>query len=258
MCDQSQVRPIFIIGCPRSGTTLLRLMLDSHPNISCGPETGFLIDMERILGHHWSHLELYGFDRDYWRRKIAEFFASYHLEYTHGQRKRRWAEKTPHYTPHLPFILSLFPSSQIVHMIRDGRDVVASHRNRWGYKEALRSAKRWRQFVTVGCEFGKHAAADQYHEVRYENLVNDPETTLRSLLAFLEEPWDDQVLHHLQAPHDIQPTYALFTEKRRSQGKEQSPIYDSRIGAWRRELDPFLKLIFYLWSGPLLRELGYV
>ncbi|HEV8165823.1 MAG TPA: sulfotransferase, partial [Actinomycetota bacterium] len=59
-------RPIFIVGCQRSGTTLLRLILDAHPNISCGPETRFLEDLARITGDgNWPRMRLFGFPKEY-------------------------------------------------------------------------------------------------------------------------------------------------------------------------------------------------
>ena len=67
-------RLIFIVGCPRSGTTMLRLILDAHSNISCGPETDFLVEFGRSLENHWPHLELYGFEQAYWEQKTADFY----------------------------------------------------------------------------------------------------------------------------------------------------------------------------------------
>jgi hypothetical protein len=256
--DRGEARPIFIVGSPRSGTTLLRLMLDAHPHISCGPETSFLIDMERIVRHHWSHIELYGFSREYWRDKIARFFASFQVEYAARRGKRRWADKTPHYTPHMDFIAALFPDAQFVHIIRDGRDVVASCRQRWGYGSAFRGIQRWKAYVSAARAFGQRAPADQYHELRYEDLVANAEGVVRDLLAYLHEPWDERVLDYMRAPHDIQPTYPAHVCKRRISEAGQGSIYASRVGAWRRELDPVLKLAVYLWAGKLLRELGYV
>ena len=66
--------PIFVIGSPRSGTTLLRLILDSHPRISCGEETHFLRDLGSIVGRHWDLVATYGFDRDWWLARIAGFY----------------------------------------------------------------------------------------------------------------------------------------------------------------------------------------
>jgi hypothetical protein len=249
-------RPIFIIGCPRSGTTLLRLLLDSHRHISCGPETSFLTDLKPILGHHWAHLKLYGFPKAYWRQKIARFFETFQTEYAQKRGKRRWAEKTPQYTPHLDFIMSLFPNCQLVHIIRDGRDVVVSYKDRWGYRAALRSILEWRSYIIAAQSFGKQVGPDQYHELRYEDLVTNPESTLRQLLDYLDEPWDEQMLSYMLSAHDVQPTYAAHIEKQR-QPDDLSSFYTSRIGIWQQELPMSLQVVFRLWSGHLLKALGY-
>src|SRR6185369_10132715 len=72
--------PIFVIGAPRSGTTLLRLILDSHPRISCGEETHFLRDLGAIVGRHWDLVSTYGFDRDWWLRRIAAFYEDFQAD----------------------------------------------------------------------------------------------------------------------------------------------------------------------------------
>ena len=79
--------PIFVVGCQRSGTTMLRLILDSHPRISCGPETRFLEDMERIVGADWNRLSQYGFPREEWLRRIAGFFGGIQQDYAHALEK---------------------------------------------------------------------------------------------------------------------------------------------------------------------------
>jgi hypothetical protein len=83
--------PIFIVGCQRSGTTMLRLILDSHSRISCGPETRFLEDMERIVGSDWKRLSQYGFPREEWLRRIAGFFGGIQHDYAVSRGKQRWA-----------------------------------------------------------------------------------------------------------------------------------------------------------------------
>src|ERR687887_297180 len=81
--------PIFIVGCHRSGTTLLRLVLDSHPDVSCGPETRFLTELLAITGDkQWPHLQQYGLPRAWWQQRIAEFFGSVHGEYARRRGKR--------------------------------------------------------------------------------------------------------------------------------------------------------------------------
>src|SRR5438270_13758687 len=77
----TSTRPIFIVGCQRSGTTLLRLMLDSHQNISCGPETRFLQDFAKLTSESWARLSPYGLPKSYWLDKAAQSSAYFHDGY---------------------------------------------------------------------------------------------------------------------------------------------------------------------------------
>jgi hypothetical protein len=251
--------PIFIVGCQRSGTTLLRLILDAHPNISCGPETRFLADLANITAdRNWQRMRLYGFPKQYWHQRIAALFDTFQSEYAHARGKVRWADKTPRYALCVDYLNELFPTCQVVHIIRDGRDVVASHRNCWGYLSALKAVRKWPWYVRAARASGARLSAEgRYHEVRYEDLVTDPKTTLHKLLDFLGEPWDDAVLEHDRWPHDVQPRYLDFTSSRRITNAQQPTIYRSRVGAGRRELDPLLRLLVTLLAGRTLRELGY-
>ncbi len=252
-------RPIFIIGSARSGTTLLRMMLDSHPRISCGEETKFLADLAPILGDHWRLLSRYGFERDWWLERIRDFYGGFQAAYLAKRGKgRRWAEKTPGYTLHLAFVDELFPDAQYVHIIRDGHDVVASFRERWGYRAGVRAANSvWAHYVRTARTFGATLPADRYHELRYEALVGDPEGTMRALLEFLGEDWDPQVLRFDEIPHDTTDHYAAFTAERREVGGDRAAIYRSRVGVGRRRLDPVLRGLLYRSSRSLLAELGY-
>lgn len=253
----SRRAPIFVVGCQRSGTTLLRLILDAHPNISCGPETRFLADLAHVTGGSWRRLSQYGFPKQYWHAHIAAMFDAIKRDYASRAGKSRWADKTPMYALSLEFIDRLFPTCQVVHVIRDGRDVVASHRDRWGYLAALKAVRKWPRYVHTARAAGAAMTPDRYHEVRYEDLVNEPEKTLRELLAFLDEPWDQAVLSHDRAQHDVPERYRRFASSRRRTAAGQGPIYRSRVGAHRRELDPLLRLLLRVVSGPTLRELGY-
>lgn len=254
--NKNQV-PIFIVGCPRSGTTLLRLILDSHPHISCGPETKFLVDFNKIVNQYWSTVKLFSFDKLYWYHKTADFFNSFQQEYLEKRGKKRWAEKTPAYTMNLDFINFLFPNCQIVHIIRDGRDVVASHRSRWGYKSSIKAITRWSQYITYARNFGKTITPDRYIEIRYEALICQTETTLKTLFEYLNEPWDSIVLRYDQVDHDVNEVYKISTEAHHQEHNYQSLIYSSQIGVGERNLDWLLKTLFYWQNGKLLKELGY-
>ena len=250
-------RPIFVVGCQRSGTTLLRLMLDSHPHISCGPETRFLDDFAKLTEESWDRLGLYGFPKSYWYEKCAEFFDSFQTEYAKGRGKTRWADKTPRYALSLDFIDSLFPTSQVVHVVRDGRDVVASHRDRFGYRSAVKAVEKWPRYIRAARAFGERVPTDRYLEVRYEALVSDPETEMRRLLRFLSEPWDPAVLDFEDAPHDVAGRYRDFSAGRRRTAGDAAAVYGNRVGAHHRENDPVLRLLFALRARRTLRSLGY-
>jgi Sulfotransferase family len=250
--------PIFVVGCHRSGTTLLRLMLDSHPNISCGPETRFLADFAHLTRESWEQLSLYGFPKEYWHHQIAALFDSFQTDYAHSRGKTRWADKTPRYALLLDFINELFPTCQIIHVIRDGRDVVASHRYRWGYISALKAVEKWPRYIRAVRQIGEQLPADRYYEVRYEQLVTNTEPTIRALLAFLDEPWDQAVLEYDKAPHDVRKRYAAFTTTRREATNDAAAVYQSRVGAHKKESDPLIQLLITLRGGKMLRELGYV
>ena len=168
MSDSPSSAPIFIVGCQRSGTTLLRLMLDSHRNISCGPETRFLRELEPIIGANWHRISRFGFSREYWISKLAEFFDSFQSEYAAARGKTRWADKSPLYALILPFIWELFPDAQVIHVIRDVRDVTASHRTAFGYKAALGAPLKWRRYIEGTRETAAGVTASAYYEVRYE------------------------------------------------------------------------------------------
>jgi hypothetical protein len=249
--------PIFIVGCQRSGTTLLRLMLDSHPRISCGPETGLLSDLAALQRRNAGYLRNYGLPDEYWDAKFAQFFDSFKTDYASSKGKARWADKTPKYALSLDYILRLFPACQIVHMVRDGRDVVASHRDRWGYWSAIKATVKWPRYINAARAAGAEVGAQRYIEIKYEDLVGEPESTVRSLLEFLREPWDAGVLEHDKKPHDIADHHAGFVAGRRASAQEPSAIYKHRVGAHKHELDPLLRLLFRLFSNRTLSELGY-
>ncbi|MFO1540960.1 MAG: sulfotransferase family protein [Chloroflexota bacterium] len=249
-------RPIFIIGAPRSGTTLLRLILDSHPSISCGEETHFLRDLEPIVGRHWRMLGPYAVPRDWWLARIRALYTDFQAQVLAGRGKRRWAEKDPTYTLVLPFIAELFPDALYVHVVRDGRDVVASFRDRWGWRSAARAANgEWARYVRAARALANGPTAPRYRELRYESIVADPEGTLRPLFAFLGEAWDPAVLRFDEQEHAATERYARFTDQRRREGGDTGAIYRSRVGAGGRRLDPALRLLLRRSAGDLLRTL---
>lgn len=251
--------PIFVIGSPRSGTTLLRLVLDAHPRISCGEETHFLRDLEAIVGRDWSLVSTYGLDRDWWLDRIRALYGDFQTAVLARSAKGRWAEKDPTYTLLLDFIDELFPDACYVHLVRDGHDVVASFRDRWGYVSAARAANtEWARYVGAARALGRRLPVSRFLELRYERLVADPELEAKRLFAFLGEAWHPGVLEIDPERHTATERYRWFTAQRRRAGGEETAIYRSRVGAGASSLDPFLRTLLRRRHGPLLRELGYL
>lgn len=242
-------RPIFIVGCSRSGTSLLRSIIGSHSKIACGPETHFLNDLERYIEKKgWERLQRYQFPKEFWYEKISDFFHGFKMEYAMKEGKERWAEKTPSYGYILSFINSLFPNCQIIHIIRDGRDVVASHRDRWGYWSALKATRKWKTTIQIIRNYGSNLPSNRYYEIKYEELVQNPEITLKELFQYLDEPWEANLLEEGAYENEL-------TKSRRQLDAQKSVFYTVRIGEGKRSLDPLLKTLFSFQSRELIQEL---
>jgi hypothetical protein len=105
-------------------------------------------------------------------------------------------------------------------------------------------------------QFAPKVGPDRFLEVRYEALVADTEKTMRQVLEFVGEPWDDAVLHHTDHQHDVMERYDSYTSKRRSQ-KGEGAVYRSRVGGGRKANDPLMKLLLRIRAGTTLERIGY-
>lgn len=257
--------PIFVGGAGRSGTTLMRVILDSHPQIACGPELKVIPRVcqmwEEFQTAFLPTLKEYSLKR----RDINALFRQLVLglleKYQEQSGKARIAEKSPNnvfYFDHLHF---LFPDSPLLHIIRDGRDVVCSllqmdWRNpktgqRLEYtQDAGKAAQYWGRAIQAGrAARQKPSLAGRYLEVRYEELVSKPEETLRPVFEFLGEPWDPVVLK--------------FHEQKRNLAGESSAaqvsqeLYQSAVARWQKDLKPEDKQAVKNTVGDLLVALGY-
>jgi Sulfotransferase family len=258
--------PIFIGGAGRSGTTLIRVMLDAHPRICCGPELKILPQLallhRDLTTTFASIMQSYGNSPTDLQPAFREFIEALVANFLRRSGKPRWAEKTPHNVTVMLELGTIFPDARFLHIVRDGRDVACSlvtmnwinprTGQKVDYIQSVRNAARyWRDIVRCAREQAAHRSlAGRVLEVRYEALVADAEHTLRYVLQFVDEPWDPAVLTY----HD---------EKRQHEPREQStlqvskPVYGSAVGRWRTEMTREDKIAFKAEAGELLRELGY-
>jgi hypothetical protein len=277
---------VFIVGCPRSGTTLLKRMVNAHPAISITRETHWVTRLmkgedaasvtqpatpallARMRGDkRFRRLKI---DTAPLERMVAGDRPASYAELVravydqHGERKGKplVGDKTPRYVRDIPVLHELFPDARFAHLIRDGRDVcssVLSWRNErgrrivtsfstWDEEPVMTTALWWEQLVRLGREAGTPLGPDRYHEIRYEALVTAPEETCRALCEFLGVSEDEHMLGFHEGRTRDDPGLSAKRAWR--------PITPG-LRSWRIEMAATHVEAFEAAAGGLLDELGY-
>src|SRR3954470_7867543 len=192
--------PIFVVGAMRSGSTLFRLILDAHPHISITEETGFMGGLAAAKqipnwarGRGW--YERLGFTEQEFDDRLRDFYAGMFERHARSQGKQRWGEKTPFHSRHIQQMAEVFPDAVFVGIVRHPGAVVHSlvRTFHYGIEDA---AAYWdttnREILRRGLELGR----ERFALLRYEDLVQHPEPTLRDLVDWLGEKWSDDLLRH--------------------------------------------------------------
>jgi len=260
----------FFVGCGRSGTTLVRALVDAHPAMAVPPESHFVVALAPGRGG--------GFDPAVFVSALAasERFALWELDraavaaavagvgsypdavrsvfalWADRQGKARYGDKTPGYVVHLPVIAGLFPEAVVVHVVRDGRDVAASFVELGWASTAEEAALHWRLRVSRGRRAGRALGPGRYHELRYEDLVAEPERTLRALCDAISLPFSPAMVDHRAGAAEVARTTS-HPEYHRHLGE---PV-TADLRDWRRDLDPSTVARVELLAGPVLAEGGY-
>ncbi len=278
----------FIVGAPRSGTTLLRLMLDAHPAMAVPPETHFLFQAvqlpsvgdelrrelyQTIVGaRQWLDFHLDG-PRLWAELSQADPFTlgdgirCFYRVYAERFSKGRYGDKTPMYGTLIPALSVLLPEARFIHLIRDGRDVVASNVDVWwGNRSCVAEYARW--WLDAVTEIRRHGVGRQnYLELRYEDLVETPAEKLREVCDFLDLPFEQGMLNYHKS---AQKRLAELGDIRHIDGRllsrelrvsthpyVSSPPDSSRAGRWRTALSGEEIQVVQTIAGELLDDLGY-
>lgn len=256
-------------GAPRSGTTLLRKLLDRHPDISSGVETKLFVPAAFNLAWLAQAYDIPPSELEAMRRSSpsqAAFIDAFASRVLTASGKRRWAEKTPQNIRHLDWISERFPRASIVHIIRDGRDAICSMRQhpdwRWvdgAWHKVLVPrplawhAQRWLDDTRAGIAWRGDA---RYVEVRYEDLVADPVAVLRDTCEGIGATADDSWLRVVTGA-DGGAEGPGSTGGRVGQPDYEGAVRDASVGRWRAELSPGEQLEVERLCASRLRELGY-
>jgi hypothetical protein len=282
-----------VVGAPRSGTTLLRLMLDAHPELAIPPETGFLAAAAGLKGEGdslrralfelitqfpqeapaWADFGIAAGEFEEALARIEPFTCAagvraFYRLYAERQGKTRYGDKTPGHAKHLAAIENLLPEAHFIHLIRDGRDVALSWREQWFApgREIETLAREWQSWVRAARERG--ARCRRYLEVRYEELIQEPRAALARICTFLELEFDEAMLAYYErspqrlAEHverrRVDGSLVVSREDRlRQQARTMQPPDCERVFAWRREMSSQEQARFMTVAGGLLGELGY-
>jgi len=262
--------PIFIIGNPRSGTTLLRLMLNNHQNIIVPPECGFAVWFyEKYHAIRFSESIIDSFVQDVsvarkietWKldyAKLREYIiASNVSSYAQavsavyefyglsiGKNFHRWGDKNNFYLHHIEILYALYPSAQFIHIVRDGRDIACSYKALRKSKMVSKYApdlpvdineiaREWTENIQKIRQSFEKLSPAQVFEVRYEDLVSQTTQELHRICRFLGEPYDPAMeLYYVKNQMENQEPVEFLQWKAKTLEKPT----DSEVGKYQREL----------------------
>ncbi|MEV4636016.1 sulfotransferase [Actinoplanes sp. NPDC049548] len=251
-------RPIIVVGCPRSGTTMLQLMLHAHPRIAIPPETRFVLaayrerqefgDLRmpenrralarRIVDRQETRFCDLGLDPEETVERIAaaqgtlgSVLGTIFQQYAARFGKPRWGDKRPAYLHNVDILLRLFPDAQFINIVRDGRDCVASLKEMsWHRKDIYATVAAWARAVDDARRAARKLGSSQWYELRYEDLVADPHGRLRELCAYLGEDYDAAMAEPSTVAQVAVPSFKTW------HARTHTPVTTQRVQSWQSRL----------------------
>jgi len=260
--------PLFIVGCPRSGTTLVLRLIRDYLDVGFGRDDGRFVRFKNLIDHygdlnHTANLasllhDIFAEDdfRERFRgltldpeemmaamekRTYSEVVRHIYAAFALIQGKARWGDKTPRYVFHMGELLDMFPDAKFVHVIRDGRDVALSlFRMPWGApRNCYVAAKYWKERTSAAQACGDVIGEEKYLEVKYEHLLTDPISVFQEILDFGCFDIDrDQVVGRFRK-------------------EMHTTLNRDNFDKWKTNLSASEVRVFEQMAGDKLRELGY-
>ncbi len=275
MSSQQPVFPIFI-GSGRSGTTLVQAIFSAHPDLAITHESQFIPrladrpygkdgkfaadmfvrDLNRIPDYRRLEIDERALLSDLHDRPPADYADAVRRvfqQYAAARGKARYGDKSPGYVLHMERLAVLFPEARFVHVIRDGRAVALSYvETKFGPKDVPAGALYWQRRVTIGRSSGAKLGKDRYREMKYEDLVSDPERVVRELSPFLELDFDPAMLRYFEQGEQLRSETADPTAH---QSLALPPTKGLRN--WKEQMSPKDAATFEVLAGKTLASFGY-
>ena len=273
-------QPFFIISPGRSGSTLLRSMLAVGGQIAIPPESQVIpLSIRRYNALHflgWEDLSrliisLFESHRNFqmWQitllvayqtvlslpenerslaRIIDEIFSCYKAQQFPDA--EIWGDKSPLNSIYLPWIILTFPYARYLHLLRDGRDVVASMMEKGGIT-LKHATRRWNSSIRNAINLRNQLPVEQFLEVRYEQLVTKPTDTLEEVCQFIGIDYQAAMLDFWKSDTTIEHRYKI------AHRNLEMPVFENSVGKWETRLSSKQQAYVLRMTVPLLRKLGY-
>lgn len=274
----------FVVGAGRSGTTLLRMMLDAHSSLAIPSETHFApavraferggprAAVEKIVGNVlWDDYNLPA--EEFARRvelrrpsEVGDVLRTFYELYAERRGKPRWGDKSPYYVAIMTNIEEILPEARFVHVVRDGRDIALSTIPLWfGANDVAGVAREWVEKLASARRQAR--ALPHYTEVRYEDLVRDPPAVLKRVCEFLQIEWEPSMLdYHREAPQRLATELGDARLEGRLVSRDERlgihrlldrPPQPERVERWRGEMSSADVRTFEEIAAPTLEAFGY-
>lgn len=252
-------RPVFVGACPRSGTTMLRTMLNTHPSLAMPRETRFLLEMykgrkkfgdlrveanqrkaaEFIVKRKESWFGRFGVDEALAMDRLMKapptlgsIIGSAFMLYAEAQGKPRWGDKRPTLIMYETGVFDMFPDAQFVNLVRDPRGAVASMKKLGWYDGNVGpSVELWLRCVRHANRAADRYRSDQFFELRYENLIADPEKALTDICRFYEV--DESAVPVMLRFHDN-----VDEPESKYHNRLTQPVNTATVASWEHVLSP--------------------
>lgn len=286
-------KPIFIVGCPRSGTTILAKILNNHSQIASATEIHFFNHLCHLKKYNWNNINDNFLETFYNETRVEDFcsllnigfkefedkfestsinenlsvieqnqkrlFDTLMLLLLERNKKTRSCEKTPQHLLSVDKILSLYKDAKIIHLVRDGRDTVNSLvKMPWRPEGLLNNSRFWKQYARAGFllnqKFGSNS--ENYISLKYEDLLLNPEASIQALCDFVELEFEDTMLSQKKPSSDNKSN--IFSSWESSwKHKAMEELDSTRVGAWQKELSAKDQVLLNWHLKDELDTLGY-